>query len=160
MTGYWLAKKVNSVSLSACWPWPAVLLFILPSSHYGMLQRGTKRRESGWVDLRCAPTLRRGNCVMMSFCHKHHMALKHRGNTFVQAVTFTAVAPFFKKKKKITCRFLLIDYHHIYILQRGFPSPLHNGNYCKCQTKYGLLECKGTFIALLISGKMNKCFMI
>lgn len=26
-TGYWLAKKVNSASLSACWPWPAVLLF-------------------------------------------------------------------------------------------------------------------------------------
>lgn len=88
-----------------------------PTSHHGTLQRGTKRRESGWVDLGCAPTLRRENCVLMSFCHKHLMELKHQGNTYVQAVIFNAVAPLKKKNMQISA-YRLSAYLH-------FPSPLH-----------------------------------
>lgn len=59
-----------------------------PTSHHGALQWGTKKRESGWIDLRSAPTLRRGNCVLMSFCRKHRMAPKHRGELLSFKLSF------------------------------------------------------------------------
>lgn len=59
-----------------------------PTSHHGMPQRGTKRGESGWMDLRSAPPLRRGNCVLMSFCRKHRMAPKHRGELLSFKLSF------------------------------------------------------------------------
>lgn len=74
-----------------------------PTSHHGALQSGTKRRESGWIDLRSAPTLRRGNCVLMSFCRKHRMARKHRGNCFHSRCHFNAVAPLLFLKYHADC---------------------------------------------------------